>query len=35
MIDSDMQELGLPPVGEGKKFIDENYNIWYPYDSKL
>jgi len=35
MIDSDMQELGLTPIGEGKSFIGENYNIWYPYNNKL
>ncbi len=34
MIDSDMQELGLTPIGEGKNFLDENCNIWYPYNSK-
>ena len=35
MIDSDMQELGLTPVGEGKDFIDKNCNVWYPYNNKF
>lgn len=35
MVDSDMQLMGLEPVGEGKKVVDEKFGDWHDWENQV
>jgi GDPmannose 4,6-dehydratase len=35
MVDSDMQLMGLEPVGEGKKVVDEQFGDWHDWENQV
>ena len=35
MVDADMQSVGLEPIGEGKKILDEQFGNWHRWDNSV
>ncbi len=35
MVDADMQLMGLQPIGEGKKVVDEKFGDWHDWENQV
>ncbi len=33
MVDADLEAVGLPPIGEGLKILEQNFDAWHRWDS--
>jgi hypothetical protein len=35
MVDADMEAVGMEPIGEGLKIIEENFTLWHRWESSV